>query len=194
MNPLLEQEYLNKIKECKENAKRYYDEGDYDKASEEYLRCSKYCEILVKKTEDETKKKEYYDAFEKFVDASVKLKKMSKGKEKKEREETEAKTGFELYIKENLMQRSKETLPSWDDIGGLKETKNMIKESIVLAYARKPERVEIEGWRNILLFGPPGTGKTLLAAATAEGLDAAFFNVKAGQVLSKYYGGIAENC
>ena len=50
MNPLLEQEYLNKIKECKENAKQYYDSGDYEKASAEYLRCSKYCEILVKKT------------------------------------------------------------------------------------------------------------------------------------------------
>jgi len=57
MNPLLEQEYLNKLKECKENAKKYYDSGDYEEASAEYLRCSKYCEILVKKTEDETKKK-----------------------------------------------------------------------------------------------------------------------------------------
>jgi hypothetical protein len=38
MNPLLEQEYLNKIKECKENAKRCYDSGDYEKASEDYLR------------------------------------------------------------------------------------------------------------------------------------------------------------
>ena len=27
MNPLLEQEYLNKIKECEENAKRYYDKA-----------------------------------------------------------------------------------------------------------------------------------------------------------------------
>lgn len=193
MNPLLEQEYLNKIKECKENAKKYYDSGDYEKASEEYLKCSKHCEILVKKTEDETKKKEYYDAFEKFVDASVKLKKMKtvgRGETKKEREGTEAEagTGFEQYIKENLMQKNKETLSSWEDIGGLEGTKNTIKESIVLAYAIKPERVEIEGWRNILLFGPPGTGKTLLAAATAKGLDAAFFNVKAGQVLSKYYG------
>ena len=193
MNPLLEQEYLNKIKECKENAKKYYDSGDYEKASEEYLRCSKHCEILVKKTEDEAKKKEYYDAFEKFVDASMKLKKMETvgvSETKKEREETEAEagTGFEQYIQENLLQRNKETLPSWEDIGGLEETKSTIKESIVLAYARKPDRVEIEGWRNILLFGPPGTGKTLLAAATAEGLDAAFFNVKAGQVLSKYYG------
>jgi len=195
MNPLLEQEYLNKINECKKNAKRYYDSGDYAKASEEYLKCSKYCEILVKKTADATKKNEYYDAFEKFVDAAAKLKKMktvgvSETETKKERggREAEAGTGFEQYIKENLMQRNKETLPSWEDIGGLEETKNTIKESIVLAYARKPDRVEIEGWRNILLFGPPGTGKTLLAAATAKGLDAAFFNVKAGQVLSKYYG------
>jgi len=67
MNPLLEQEYLNKINECKKNAKRYYDSGDYEKASEEYWKCSKYCEILVKKTADATKKNEYYDAFEKFV-------------------------------------------------------------------------------------------------------------------------------
>jgi len=193
MNPLLEQEYLSKIKECKANAKKYYDSGDYTKASEEYQKCSKHCEILVKKTEDEMKKKEYYDAFEKFVDASVKLKKMktagvSETKKEREGPEAEAGTGFEQYIKENLMQRNKENMPSWDDIGGLEETKNTIKESIVLAYARTPERVEIEGWRNILLFGPPGTGKTLLAAATAKGLDAAFFNVKAGQVLSKYYG------
>jgi katanin p60 ATPase-containing subunit A1 len=193
MNPLLEQEYLNKLKECKENARRYYESGDFGKASEEYLRCSSYCALLVKKTEDETKKKEYYDAFEKFVDTAAKLKRMKTGgvsdtKAEHEKTELEAVTGFEQYIKEHLMHLNKGTLPSWDDIGGLKETKNTIKESIVLAYARKPERVEIEGWRNILLFGPSGTGKTLLAAATAKGLDAAFFNVKAGQILSKYYG------
>jgi SpoVK/Ycf46/Vps4 family AAA+-type ATPase len=193
MNPLLEQEYLSKIKECKDKAKKYYDSGDYDKASEEYLRCSKYCEILVKKAEDESKKKEYYDAFEKFTEAAAKLKRMktvgvSGVRREREEPEMEARTEFKQYIKENLMQSDKERLPSWDDIGGLEETKKTIKESIVLAYARKPERVEIEGWRNILLFGPPGTGKTLLAAATARGLDASFFNVKAGQVLSKYYG------
>ncbi len=35
MNPLLEQEYLNKIKGCKEKAKNYYNSGDHEKASEE---------------------------------------------------------------------------------------------------------------------------------------------------------------
>ena len=94
---------MNKIKECKENAKRYYDSGDYEKASEEYLKCSKHCEILVKKTEDETKKKEYYDAFEKFTETAAKLKRMKVAgvsETEKEREGGEEKAGFEQYIRE----------------------------------------------------------------------------------------------
>ena len=190
MNPLLEQEYLNKIKECKENAKRYYDSGDYDKASEEYLRCSKYCEILVKKTEDENKKKEYYDAFEKFGDASVKLKKMKTvgvSETKKEHEGGEEKAGFEQYIKDNVMRREKENLPSWDDIGGLEEVKKLIKKSVVIGIIENKPKA-IEAWNTILFYGLPGTGKTLMAAAVAKNIDATFFDVKVSQMLSKYYG------
>lgn len=40
----------------------------------------------------------------------------------------------------------------------------------------------------VLLFGPPGTGKTLLASAVAGSLDATFFDVKLGGLLSKYFG------
>jgi len=192
MNPLLEQEYLNKIKECKENAKRYYDSGDYEKASEEYLKCSKHCEILVKKTEDETKKKEYYDAFEKFVDTSVKLKKMktvgvSETETKKEREGGEQKAGFEQYIRDNVMRREKESLPSWDDIGGLENVKDLIKKSVVIGIIENKPKA-IEAWNTILFYGPPGTGKTLMAAAVAKNIAATFFDVKVSQMLSKYYG------
>ena len=192
MNPLLEQEYLSKIKECKENAKRYYDSGDYDKASEEYLKCSKDCEILVKKTEDETKKKEYYDAFEKFVDASVKLKKMktvgvSETETKKEHEGREEKAGFEQYIRDNVMRKEKENLPSWDDIGGLEKVKDLIKKSVVIGIIENKPKA-IEAWNTILFYGPPGTGKTLMAAAVAKNIDATFFDVKVSQMLSKYYG------
>lgn len=192
MNPLLEQEYLSKIKECKENAKKYYDSGDYDKASEEYLKCSKDCEILVKKTEDETKKKEYYDAFEKFVDASVKLKKMktvgvSETETKKEHEGREEKAGFEQYIRDNVMRKEKENLPSWDDIGGLEKVKDLIKKSVVIGIIENKPKA-IEAWNTILFYGPPGTGKTLMAAAVAKNIDATFFDVKVSQMLSKYYG------
>ena len=190
MNPLLEQEYLSKIKECKENAKRYYDSGDYEKASEEYLKCSKHCEILVKKTEDETKKKEYYDAFEKFVDASAKLKKMKTvgvSETKKEREGMEEKAGFEQYIRDNIMRKEKENLPSWEDIGGLENVKDLIKKSVVIGIIENKPKA-IEAWNTILFYGPPGTGKTLMAAAVAKNIDATFFDVKVSQMLSKYYG------
>lgn len=77
---------------------------------------------------------------------------------------------------------------TWDDIGGLEATKREIKAAYGLSLARKPQGVKLRGWRNILFYGPPGTGKTLLAAATSNGLDATFFNVKVSDVLSKYFG------
>jgi SpoVK/Ycf46/Vps4 family AAA+-type ATPase len=190
MNPLLEQEYLNRINECKKNAKKFYDNGGYEKASEEYLRCSKYCEILVRKTEDETKKKEYYDAFEKFVDASAKLKKMKTvgvSERKKEREGGEGEAGFKQYIRDNIMRKEKEGLPSWEDIGGLENVKDLIKKSVVIGIIENKPKA-IEAWNTILFYGPPGTGKTLMAAAVAKKIDATFFDVKVSQMLSKYYG------
>ena len=194
MNPLLEQEYLNKIKECKENAKKYYDSGDYAKASEEYLKCSKHCEILVKKTEDETKKNEYFEAFEKFTEAAAKLKRMKVAgvsETKKEREGGEkgegAAAGFEEYIRDNIMRKEKGNLPAWDGIGGLENVKDLIKKSVVIGIIENKPKA-IEAWNTILFYGPPGTGKTLMAAAVAKNIAATFFDVKVSQMLSKYYG------
>lgn len=83
---------------------------------------------------------------------------------------------------------------TWDDIGGLEETKRDIKYTLGLNLAKPPEGVTIATFRNILFYGPPGTGKTLLAAATSNSLkvttegQALFFNVKVSGVLSKYFG------
>lgn len=86
---------------------------------------------------------------------------------------------------EALIYRSPAT---WDQIGGLDETKREIKFAYGVALAAKPDGVSLPGWRRILFYGPPGTGKTLLAAATSNGLSATFFNVKVGSLLSKYFG------
>jgi len=77
---------------------------------------------------------------------------------------------------------------SWEDIGGLEETKRLIKTAYGLALARKPAGLTIDSAETMLLYGPPGTGKTLLAAATAGNLEATFFNVKVSNLLSKYFG------
>lgn len=83
---------------------------------------------------------------------------------------------------------------TWDDIGGLEETKKDIKYTLGLSLAKPPAGVKITTFRNMLFYGPPGTGKTLLAAATSNSLkvttegQALFFNVKVSGVLSKYFG------
>ncbi len=83
---------------------------------------------------------------------------------------------------------------TWDDIGGLEETKRDIKYTLGLNLAKPPKDVQITTFRNMLFYGPPGTGKTLLAAATSNSLkvttegQALFFNVKVSGVLSKYFG------
>ena len=75
----------------------------------------------------------------------------------------------------------------WEDIGGLKEAKREVRESIILPMiAGKPAFVEVP--RTILLYGPPGTGKTLLAKAASNTLKANFFEAKTSTLLSKYYG------
>jgi katanin p60 ATPase-containing subunit A1 len=85
----------------------------------------------------------------------------------------------------NLIHRSTVT---WEDIGGLEDTKQEIQAAYALALARRPQGVRLGPARNILLYGPPGTGKTLLAAAASNELDATFFNVKVSDVLSKWFG------
>lgn len=76
----------------------------------------------------------------------------------------------------------------WDDIAGMEQTKASLKYMMGLILAKPPEGVELECPSRILLYGPPGTGKTLLAAACSNMLGATFFNVKASNLLSKYFG------
>ena len=78
----------------------------------------------------------------------------------------------------------------WDDIGGLQEVKEALREGIELPLKR-PEafaRLGIRPAKGFLLYGPPGTGKTLLAKAVAREADANFISVRSSDLLSKWYG------
>ena len=81
-----------------------------------------------------------------------------------------------------------ESTVSWDDIHGLEDTKREIKIAYGLTLARKPGTVQLDGWKSILLYGPPGNGKTMLAAAASGSMEATFFDVSVGDILSKYFG------
>ena len=77
---------------------------------------------------------------------------------------------------------------TWDDIGNLTECKHAIQAAYALALVKRPSGMQRKPVDKILLYGPPGTGKTMLAAATSHELDATFFNVKASELLSKWFG------
>jgi transitional endoplasmic reticulum ATPase len=79
---------------------------------------------------------------------------------------------------------------SYEDIGGLKDEMQRVREMIELPL-RHPEIFEklgIEAPKGVLLYGPPGTGKTLLAKAVASESNAHFITISGPEIMSKFYG------
>src|SRR5438445_581306 len=78
----------------------------------------------------------------------------------------------------------------WDDIGGIEEAKQELRESIEwpLTMNRLFAHFDARPPRGILLYGPPGTGKTLLAKAVATESEANFISVRGPEFLSKWVG------
>ena len=80
----------------------------------------------------------------------------------------------------------------WEDVVGVDDAKNALRESIVYP-SKRPDLFPL-GWpRGILLYGPPGCGKTILAAATANELDGYFINVDGSSMMSKWLGEAEKN-
>jgi transitional endoplasmic reticulum ATPase len=84
---------------------------------------------------------------------------------------------------------------SYEDIGGLKEEIEKIREMVELPlkYPELFEKLGVSPPKGVLLYGPPGTGKTLLAKAVANEADANFYVINGPEIMSKYYGESEEN-
>ena len=78
----------------------------------------------------------------------------------------------------------------WEDIGGLEEAKQALKEAIEwpLKYPDLFAEAGAKPPRGILLYGPPGTGKTLLVKAVAHEGEVNFISIKGPELLSKFVG------
>ncbi|OIW10240.1 hypothetical protein TanjilG_27991 [Lupinus angustifolius] len=78
----------------------------------------------------------------------------------------------------------------WEDVGGLVDIRNAIKEMIELpskfpkTFAKAPLRLR----SNVLLYGPPGCGKTHIVGAAAAASSLRFISVKGPELLNKYIG------
>jgi len=79
---------------------------------------------------------------------------------------------------------------TWDEVGGLEDIKERLKESIEwpLTMPEKFVHFGINPPRGIMLFGAPGTGKTLIAKAIANEAKANFITIKGPELISKWVG------
>jgi cell division protease FtsH len=78
---------------------------------------------------------------------------------------------------------------TWDDIAGVEETKDELRE--VVEFLQRPKQFKALGAtvpKGILLHGPPGTGKTLLAKAVAHESGANFFGQSASSFVEMFAG------
>jgi SpoVK/Ycf46/Vps4 family AAA+-type ATPase len=92
---------------------------------------------------------------------------------------------------EDMIMKEKPNV-SWEEVVGLDDAKNALRESIVYP-TKRPDLFPL-GWpKGLLLYGPPGCGKTIIAAATASELDGYFINVDAASLMSKWLGEAEKN-
>ncbi len=78
---------------------------------------------------------------------------------------------------------------TFDDVGGLKEAKEELKEIVdFLKNPKKYLQIGAKIPRGVLLMGPPGTGKTLLAKAIASQANVPFFSISASEVIELFVG------
>jgi transitional endoplasmic reticulum ATPase len=89
-----------------------------------------------------------------------------------------------------IQEKAFRTSVTYEDIGGLQEQIQRIREMIELPlrYPELFQKLGIEPPKGVLLYGPPGCGKTLLAKAVATEAEANFILINGPEIMNKYYG------
>ncbi|MFW6458124.1 MAG: proteasome-activating nucleotidase Pan1 [Halodesulfurarchaeum sp.] len=96
----------------------------------------------------------------------------------------------EADVRAKVMQVETSPEVGYEDIGGLTEELNEVRETVELPL-ESPElfdTVGIDPPSGVLLHGPPGTGKTLMAKAVARETDATFIKMAGSELVHKFIG------
>ncbi|MEY4502192.1 MAG: hypothetical protein RIS52_2082 [Pseudomonadota bacterium] len=102
----------------------------------------------------------------------------------------DADTEVELRPEYVEPQDSRRADVTYDDIGGMGETIDQLREMVELPlrYPELFQRLGVDPPKGVLLHGPPGTGKTRLARAVANESSAQFFLINGPEIMGSGYG------
>ena len=92
----------------------------------------------------------------------------------------------------NSLVTPEEISVTFDDIGGLEEIIDELREAVILPLT-EPELFSahlslIQPPKGVLFYGPPGCGKTMLAKAIAKESGAFFLSIRMSTIMDKWYG------
>jgi proteasome regulatory subunit len=96
----------------------------------------------------------------------------------------------ETDVRARVMQVEESPSVTYEDIGGLEEQMNEVRETVEMPL-ENPDmfgEVGIDPPSGVLLYGPPGTGKTMLAKAVANQTDATFIKMAGSELVHKFIG------
>src|SRR6056297_2236084 len=96
----------------------------------------------------------------------------------------------ETDVRARVMQVDHSPDVTYEDIGGLKDQLQEVRETVEMPLDR-PEmftEVGINPPSGVLLYGPPGTGKTMLAKAVANQTNASFIKMAGSELVHKFIG------
>ncbi|WP_380674610.1 proteasome-activating nucleotidase Pan1 [Salinigranum sp. GCM10025319] len=96
----------------------------------------------------------------------------------------------ETDVRARVMQVEHSPDVTYEDIGGLEDQLNEVRETVEMPLERPEmfDEVGIDPPSGVLLYGPPGTGKTMLAKAVANQTDATFIKMAGSELVHKFIG------
>lgn len=167
------------------NAKEFESIGALMEASKAWERAGRLAEAYANASTNPADRQARIHTSKSFLDRASQLRSQSRVVGNVKENATEMTSESFRDVIQGMVYRSETTM---EEIAGLDLVRGEIQSAFAIGLAKTPVGIVPPKIGNFLFYGFPGTGKTLLAAALSNALDATFYVVKCGDLLSKYYG------
>lgn len=191
--------YMN-FNQYYDEAKKALKEGEVKKAKKNFLKASEQLFKLAKMQNPGVLKDQWEKTANNILEKALELNIV--GERNNQLSSSKIQKSSNAQAIKNEQEQKTEFLPSdskndvtFDDVVGLEDVKEYITLNVIKPF-ENPDVYEMfnkKAGGGVILYGPPGTGKTMIAKAIANEVNAAFFAIKASDIMSKWVGESEQN-